>query len=364
MPPVPRRRLAFALGRILLFLLTLTIGPAAHAQRSTPWFPPGMLERLNSLLSGKVVDFTHNHGADHRLYSPILGQPRDLYVYVPPGYSPARAYPMVLWLHGAFGDEHAFLEQAELEFLDEMILRGRLPPMIVASPDGTYRGENYLNADHSLYLNGRGGRMQDHIRCEVVPFLMTRFGVLPDREAHAVIGVSAGGVGALNLALKHPEFFGAAATVAGGANLRYDNLQGDYLADFDPATFRWKSTYDPNEVIAEYAAGLVTIRAERFIGPVFGSGPDVVARVAQENPADLLFRLPPPVETPILLCYGGRDQFNMDAQGASFAWLAQCQGTHVDVRYDPQGDHTPTSFRPAQRQVLEWLGQWLAWPAE
>jgi hypothetical protein len=54
----------------------------------------------------------------------------------------------------------------------------------------------------------------------------------------------------------------------------------------------------------------------------------------------------------------------MDAQGASFAWLAQCQGLHVDVRYDPQGDHTPASFRPAQRQVLEWLGQWLTWPAE
>jgi S-formylglutathione hydrolase FrmB len=198
----------------------------------------------------------------------------------------------------------------------------------------------------------------------VLPFLLNRFSVLPNREGHAVIGVSAGGVGALNIALKHQDFFGAAVTVAGAANLRYDNVQGEYLDDFSPATYRWKTEYEPHEVIAEYAAGLVKIRAERFIGPVFGSGPGVVARVARENPADLLFRLPPPTETPILLCYGERDQFNMDAQGASFAWLAQCRGVHVEVRYNPQWDHTPASFRPAQRHVLDWLGQWLAWPVD
>jgi S-formylglutathione hydrolase FrmB len=354
---------AFALGRILIVLVSLTFGTAAaHAQRPTPWIPPGLLDQLNSILAGRILDFTHNHGQDNRLYSAILRQPRDLYIYLPPDYSPARAYPVVLWLHGAFGDEHAFLDQAELEYLDAMILRGCLPPMILACPDGTFCGENYLNADHSLYLNSRRGRMQDHLLAEVIPFVVSRFPVLSAREGRAIIGVSAGGVGALNLALKHPEFFGAAATVAGGANLRYDNLQGDYFSDFSPATYRWKTEYHPDEVIAEYAAGLIRIRAERFIGPVFGEEPGVVLRVAAENPSDLLFRMPPPVELPILLCYGGRDQFNMDAQGASFAWLARSQGMHVDVRYDPRADHSPASFRPAQREVLEWLGQWLAGP--
>jgi pimeloyl-ACP methyl ester carboxylesterase len=353
-----------ALGRIVLVVLMLAFAQEVFAQRPNPWSTPGYLDRLNPLLSGRVVDFTHNHGADQRLYSAILGQPRDLYVYVPPGYSPARAYPLVLWLHGAFGDEHSFLDQAELEYLDAMIVHGHLPPMIVACPDGTYGGENHLRSDHSLYLNGRRGRMQDHLLCEVLPFLMTRFSVLADRRGHAVIGVSAGGAGALNLALKHPESFGAAVAVAGAANLRYDNLQGNYFADFDPATYRWKSVYRPDEIIAEYAAGLVRIRAERFIEPVFGEGPEVVPWVANENPADLLFRLPLPVETPILLCYGGRDQFNMDAQGASFAWLARCLGLHVDIIYDPTWDHTPSSFRPAQRQALHWLGQRLPWPVE
>lgn len=355
-------RLGFsaASGRMAAFVVALAMGEAANAQPTAP----NHVERLNAILEGRLLDFTQNHGQDRRRYSNILGQPRDLYVYLPPGYSPSRAYPLVLWLHGAFGDEHAFLDQAELETIDEMILDGRLPPMIVACPDGTYSGENLISAEHSLYLNGQGGRVQDHLLCEVIPFLTASFSILPTREAHAVIGVSAGGAGALNLVLKHPEYFGLAAAIAGAANLRYSNVQGDYFADFDPAAFRWKTTYDPNELVARYLGGLISIRASRFIEPVFGADEAVVPRVMLENPADLLFRYPPPMETPILLCYGGRDQFNMDAQGASFAYLAQSQGVVVEVRYDPQGDHGGEYFQFAQQQALRWLAGRIAWPVE
>ncbi|MBW3597234.1 MAG: esterase family protein, partial [Planctomycetes bacterium] len=338
----------------------MTLGQPAHAQRTTP----DHLDRLNALLAGRVLDFTHNHGRDNRRYSSVLCQPRDLYVYVPPHYSPQRAYPLVLWLHGAFGDEHTFLDQGQLQYLDEMIQRGCIPPMIVACPDGTIHGENGLSADHSLYLNGVKGRFQDHVLCELYPFLFSNFAVLANREAHAIIGVSAGGTGALNLAMKRTDLVGVVATIAGAANLRYSNMYGDYLADFSPATYRWKTTYDPDEVIARYAAGLISIRARRFVEPVFGAGPGVVARVARENPADLLFAIPPaPGELTILLHHGGRDQFNMDAQDASFAWLATTQGLWIEVMYDPDGDHTSGYFSSAQREVLQWLAARIARPA-
>src|SRR3954467_7241704 len=63
------------------------------------------VDRINRKLAGQVVDYTHNHGADRRIYSPILGMPRDLYVYLPPGYSRHCAYPLVLYLHLAYVDE-------------------------------------------------------------------------------------------------------------------------------------------------------------------------------------------------------------------------------------------------------------------
>ncbi len=58
------------------------------------------LNRVNRQIHGRIVDFTHNHGADRRIWSPALQQKRDLYVYLPPGFDPCRQYPLLLWLHG------------------------------------------------------------------------------------------------------------------------------------------------------------------------------------------------------------------------------------------------------------------------
>src|SRR3954464_7004150 len=67
------------------------------------------LEKVNCRLQGQILDYTHNHGADRRIPSAILGMPRDLYVYLPPGYDPSQAYPLVLYLHLGYLDEHWFV---------------------------------------------------------------------------------------------------------------------------------------------------------------------------------------------------------------------------------------------------------------
>ena len=115
------------------------------------------LHRLNRKLCGRVVDYTHNHGADRRLYSPILGRPRDLYVYLPPGYDPSVAYPLILFLHGADVDEHDFLDPGDLKVLDRMMSRGEIPPTVIAAPDGTYEGIEPADF-HSFALDQRLGR--------------------------------------------------------------------------------------------------------------------------------------------------------------------------------------------------------------
>ena len=91
------------------------------------------LDHLNRKLCGRVVDYTQNHGADRRIYSPILGRPRDLYVYLPPGYDPSVAYPLILFLHGADVDEHDFLDPGDLKALDRHDEPGR-------DPAGRHRG--------------------------------------------------------------------------------------------------------------------------------------------------------------------------------------------------------------------------------
>ena len=216
--------------------------------------------------------------------------------------------------------------------------------------------------DHSLFINGPNGRFEDHILQEVVPFLMANYSIRPEREAHGLLGISAGGYGAMGIALEHRDYFGAVAILAGALNLRYFNVEEIYKLDFDPATYRWKTRYDPREVVGVYYHGLLRFRARRFMDPAFGTG-DIVPLLAETNPADKLFTTGvQPGELAIYASYGGRDNFNFDAQTESFAWLAASRGIHVTLDRDPNGKHTFGYLQDNAPRTLYWLGQHLLPP--
>jgi S-formylglutathione hydrolase FrmB len=291
--------------------------------------------------------------------------PRDLYVYVPPGYDPAKAYPVLLYLHLAYLDEHWFVTSNWIVQLDGMIARGECPPVIVACPDGMIAGENRIHDPHSLFVNGVLGRFEDHVLYEVMPFLFCNFSIRPEREAHALMGISGGGFGAMSIALRHREKFGVVATLAAPLNLRYWNCQGDYQADFDPATYRWRETYDPDEVVARFYFGLQPTRARKYIEPVFGSGPEVIARIVQLNPADQLFQTNlRPGELAIYVNYPGHDNYNFDAQAQSFAWLASLNGVCITLECDPCGRHNYAYFHANHIRAYRWLACQLPPPVD
>jgi enterochelin esterase-like enzyme len=322
------------------------------------------LDRLNRKLHGRVVDFTHNHGADRRIWSPILGRPRDLYVYLPPGYDPSVAYPLILFLHGAVIDEHYFLDPFDLKALDWMMSVGEVPAAIIAAPDGMYDGRNRINSPHSLWVNGLGGRFEDHVVAEIVPFLMRTYSIRPERCEHALLAVSAGGFGAMAIALKHRDLFGVVATIGGPLNMRYDNREARYGDDFDPATYRERTKYDRNMIIARYYGGLRRRRVETFLEPVYGPGPDMIAKIARDNPADLLSSTGlQPGDLAMYVNYPGRDNYNFDAQDKSFAWLAALRGIPVDLVEVPTGRHNLLYIERAEPPTFLWLGHHILPPA-
>ncbi len=349
-------------GRILVlwaFLALLTGNSAVQAQPKIL----ASLDRTNRKLAGQVVDYTQNHGCDRRIPSAILGMPRDLYVYLPPGYTPQNAYPLALYLHVASVDEHIFIATNWVAQLDRMIQQGEIPPMIVACPDGLIDGQKHRGSKHSFYLNGEMGRFQDHILYEVIPFLTKTYSIRPEREAHGILGTSAGGLGAMNLALKHREYFGAVAALAGPMNMRYSNKDGDVREDFDPATYMWKEDYDPDEIVGVFYFGLSRVPAKKYMRPVFGDGPQVPSRIAAENPADLLFTTDlKPGELAIYINYPGRDNWNFDAQAQSFAWLANQKGIALTIECDPHEKHTLRYLRRNHEPAYRWLGQHLLPP--
>src|SRR5262245_40850261 len=189
------------------------------------------IERLNRKLRGQLLDFTSNHGADRRIYSPALGVKRNLYLYLPPDYNPQNRYPLMIWMHGILQDDKAFLDYAH--FFDDAIAEGRLPPVIIAAPDGVIQGKLLINGG-SFYINSEAGRYGDYIVDDVYGFVCANFPVRPEREAHVLIGGSMGGFGAYHLAIKHKDRFAVAVGLMPALNLRYSDCHGRYFAPFDP----------------------------------------------------------------------------------------------------------------------------------
>jgi S-formylglutathione hydrolase FrmB len=310
------------------------------------------LARVDHRLCGQLLDFTHNHGVDRRIWSPALGQCRDLYVYLPPGFNPARKYPLAIFLHGAAQDERFFQQEQVLHF-DRAIAQGLLPPVIIAAPDGSVHGRVTLREPTTFWANSRVGRFEDYLMTDVWNFLMTSFPIRPDREAHALLGASAGGSAAFALAIKHRDRVKIAMGFMPALNHRYIDGQGRYQSDFHPGNFAFRQNVRLLEPLGR--RGLLVLRFNALYGPLFGRGQDMIAGMSEISPLELMERHNlQKGELDLYAAYGGCDEFNMTAQVDSFLYFARRRGVEVTADFDPRGRH---DFSSAMRQfpaALRW----------
>ncbi len=167
-----------------------------------------------------------------------LGDPtrRELWVYLPPGFDPARRYPALLAVVGFTGTGASLFNRDPLgedlrRRLDRLIGSGACPPVLVVAPDCFTRvgGNQYINSTAT-------GRYEDYLVDEIVPFVERTYPVL----RWGVFGKSSGGYGAMVLAMRHPERFLAVADHSGDANFELC-----YLPDFPGALDAWKQAGGP-----------------------------------------------------------------------------------------------------------------------
>jgi S-formylglutathione hydrolase FrmB len=319
---------------------------------------PFQLERLNRQIGGRVIDYTRNHGVNRRIYSPALGERRDLYVYVPPHYDPRKCYPLGIVLHGFRQDEQRFIEDV-VRPLDAAMLAGKLPPMILACPDGTPDGRVCLYSAGTFFLNSKQGAFEDYIIQDIYPFLLKNYPIRPEREAHVLLGISMGGGAAFAKAIKYRDRFGVAAALFPPVNLRYESCRGRYMDDFDPAcwNFRTKNFNRAWEPVARFYGGLITIRQGQVVHPLYGrNNPLTPYLVAENNPIEMLDTHDlKSGELELFIGYGGKDEFNIDAQIESFLFRAKQKGILVGVAYDPLGRHDVATAMRLLPAALEWL---------
>ncbi|MCS7166541.1 MAG: alpha/beta hydrolase-fold protein [Gemmatales bacterium] len=305
-------------------------------------------------LQGTLLDYTDRHGIDRRIYSSALKRRQSLYVYLPPDYDAEQAYPLAIYLHAGMQDVSSFL--GVVSILDRLVACGDLPPLLVAAPDGSLCPGQF----GSFFINGPAGNYQDWVVQDVYSFLTERFRLRSEPQAHVLVGASMGGFGAFNIALKHPDRFQTVAGIMPALNLRWIGACGSYFADFHPQLWGWREVMAaPYEPVGKFGPwGLVKVRAYEVIYPAFGSGPQALQRIRQENPIELLLNSKlSGSDLSIYIAYAGRDEFNLDAQAESFIYVARQRQLDLTVDYHPNGRHNQTTALQMLPGLVKWLRQ-------
>lgn len=316
--------------------------------------PAKDINKLNCSLKGHVYDFSFNHGKDNRIYSECLELKRDLYVYTPPKYDPKERYPLVIWMHGYSQDEKSFLEI--IDKFDKAIAEGMFPKAVIAAPDGSPQGRASFFDPGTLFLNSPLGRFEDYVVYDVYNHVVKNFSIRPERESHILAGASMGGFAAFNLGFKHKDRFGVLIGIHPPLNLRYADCRGRTRTDFDPNCFSLTDRYRPFAPVAQFYGGLITIRQRRILAPVFGEEPNVVGRVALQNPYEMLdtYNIKPG-DFSMFIGYGNEDEFNFDAHCESFLYKTRQMGIRVYSVKVIGGHHD----RATALKMLPTLGEWI-----
>lgn len=132
-------------------------------------------------------------------------------VYLPPSYSshPERRYPVLYFLHGFDADDRAIIQGAYQNLnirvsMDSMVHTGRAREMIVVMPSArnAYDGSFYTNSPVT-------GNWEDFVARDLVRYVDRKYRTIRNRKARGIAGHSMGGYGALYVAMRHPETFGA-----------------------------------------------------------------------------------------------------------------------------------------------------------
>jgi S-formylglutathione hydrolase FrmB len=216
------------------------------------------------------------------------------------------AFPVIEALHGFPGSPRTWLNRLHVQrYLDQEISSGRMPPTIVLFP----RQTTSALLDTECTNLAHGPKVDTFLTTDVPAAVEARFPVRTDREGWALVGYSAGAFCAINLVLRHPGRYIAAASLSG------------------------------------YAEPGITV----------GDGSEHTLN----NPAWRLLHLPrPPIG--LYLAYANDDRA-VRRDCLTLARLARSP-VSVTTAVIPFGGHTDPAWEAMEAPAFDWLGGWLARP--
>lgn len=192
-------------------------------------------------------------------YSQILNQEYRYLVYLPDDYARLdRQFPVLYLLHGAGGDEQEWWKEGGVkDTIDGLVRRGDIQPMVVVMP----------GQPQAWWIDGTRVKAESALLKELMPHAESNFRVRQNPPQRLIAGASAGGYGALNLVLKHPRTFVAAALLSPAI---YDPSPPEHSAAQTQQPFQTAGRFDPRKWSAQhYTQFLETYKQSAAIVPLF-----------------------------------------------------------------------------------------------
>jgi enterochelin esterase family protein len=164
----------------------------------------------------QAADVPHGSVSRCWYHSTRLGKDRRLSIYTPPGYENTKQkYPVLYLLHGAGGDEEAWLALGRsVQILDNLIAAKKAQPMIVVMTNGNVTqqaapGEDARGFYKPSFMGG-DTRMDGEFELsfpEIIDYVEAHFRVKADKAHRAICGLSMGGFHSLHISKQYPTKF-------------------------------------------------------------------------------------------------------------------------------------------------------------
>jgi len=144
-----------------------------------------------------------------QIYSKSMQKNIKAVIVIPDNYASTKELPVVYLLHGYSGNHLDWITKAKgfEKAADQYNL-------IIVCPDGGY-GSWYWNSPVDPK-----SQYETFVSDELVKAIDGKYKTIKDRTGRAITGLSMGGHGALYLAIRHQDVFGAAGSMSGGVDIR------------------------------------------------------------------------------------------------------------------------------------------------
>ena len=171
-------------------------------------------------------------------------------VYLPPAWfatNPAPKLPTLMMIGGEFNTPADWLRTGQaIKIIDDFAAahHGNAPVLVFVDPGGAFNNDTEC-------VNGSRGNSADHLTKDVVPYMVSKFGVSPDRAKWGIVGWSMGGTCAVDLAVMHPDMFSAFEDIAGDIGPNSGNKDQTIARLFGGNADAW-AAFDPTTVITKH----------------------------------------------------------------------------------------------------------------